>query len=79
MHTKQVGVLFLAIAFVAGVSHAGGSGLESLPEGWIASGSHPQDYEMGIDLNTAYNGKTSGTKYGKKRCGFNAELIGGCK
>lgn len=61
MHTKRVGVFFLAIALLAGVPQAGGSDLEGLPEGWIPSGSHPQDYEMGIDPDTAHKGKTSGT------------------
>jgi hypothetical protein len=61
MHAKRLGVFFVVIALVAGAPEAGGSDLEDLPEGWIASGSHPQDYEMGLDPKTAHNGKTSGT------------------
>ncbi|MEK5060831.1 AraC family transcriptional regulator [Paenibacillus sp. FSL H7-0326] len=29
-------------------------------KGWFISGSHPQDYEMGIDRNTVHQGSTSG-------------------
>lgn len=61
MHTMRIGVFFLAISMLAGVPQAGGSDLEDLPEGWIASGSHPQDYGIGVDPDTAHNGKTSGT------------------
>src|SRR5262249_9842577 len=31
-----------------------------LPNGWVAAGSHPQDYEMGIDLTASHSGKASG-------------------
>lgn len=29
-------------------------------ESWFIAGSHPKDYEIGIDTNTTYNGKNSG-------------------
>jgi anti-sigma factor RsiW len=31
-----------------------------LPDGWSASGSHPQDYEMGVDHTVAHGGRASG-------------------
>jgi hypothetical protein len=31
-----------------------------LPDGWSASGSHPQDYEMGVDRTVAHGGRASG-------------------
>jgi hypothetical protein len=33
---------------------------ESFMESWFMAGSHPKDYEQGIDTNTTYNGKKSG-------------------
>ncbi len=29
-------------------------------ESWLLSGSHPKDYEVGIDTNVTYNGKNAG-------------------
>ena len=37
-----------------------GSRQESSIPGWITAGSHPQDYETGVDRTTIHNGKTSG-------------------
>jgi hypothetical protein len=37
------------------------AGVQELPKAWIASGSHPQDYKMGIDPDTSHGGKSSGT------------------
>lgn len=34
--------------------------IASTIKGWFISGSHPQDYEMGIDRNTVHQGSTSG-------------------
>ncbi|MFT9848378.1 helix-turn-helix transcriptional regulator [Aneurinibacillus sp. REN35] len=31
-----------------------------MPKGWIASGSHPAEYEMGTDQNTVHSGKAAG-------------------
>lgn len=36
------------------------SAAESLPKGWFAAGSHPQDYVMGRDTSVSYRGKSSG-------------------
>lgn len=33
---------------------------EQLPTGWIAAGSHPQDYEMKVDPEVAHDGEGSG-------------------
>lgn len=38
---------------------ASGSGGQ-LPDGWSASGSFPQDYEVGVDRTTAHGGQASG-------------------
>ena len=37
---------------------SGGNG--QLPDGWSASGSHPQDYEVGVDHTVAHGGRASG-------------------
>jgi len=31
-----------------------------LPTGWISAGSHPNDYEMGVDHRVVYSGRFSG-------------------
>lgn len=36
------------------------------PKGWFLSGSHPSDYEMGIDLTTSHHGKASGYLHSKR-------------
>lgn len=33
---------------------------EKLPNGWIRAGSHPKDYDMGVDHTVAHGGKASG-------------------
>lgn len=34
--------------------------MQSEPKGWLLSGTHPSDYEMGVDYKTTHHGKASG-------------------
>jgi hypothetical protein len=36
------------------------AGAADLPAGWFAAGSHPAEYQMGIDTNVRHDGKASG-------------------
>ncbi|MEO3946374.1 helix-turn-helix domain-containing protein [Gorillibacterium sp. CAU 1737] len=36
------------------------------PKGWMLTGTHPSDYEMGIDMKITHQGKASGTLRGTK-------------
>lgn len=48
--------LFLVTGFSVGTS--GGSGGQ-LPDGWLAAGTYPQDYDTGVDRIVTYSGKPS--------------------
>ncbi|MFJ8530825.1 helix-turn-helix transcriptional regulator [Bacillus sp. NPDC094106] len=41
------------------IEREGVSMQKGLPKGWVLSGSHPGEYEMGIDYETVHQGKTS--------------------
>lgn len=32
---------------------------KGIPKGWVLSGSHPAEYEMGLDYEIAHQGKVS--------------------
>lgn len=56
--TRLMITLMLCGVTVFAVSLAIGS--PKLPAGWFPAGSHPQDYDMGVDLTTTHGGKASG-------------------
>lgn len=64
MTCKQVKIMitlmfFGVMVFGCFVGVEGGDGGQ-LPDGWFAAGSHPRDYEMGVDHTVTHGGKASG-------------------
>ena len=59
MYLKHIKGLLLVLTLLVPASTW--AGIYELPKAWIASGSHPQDYEMGIDQEVSHDGKASGT------------------
>jgi len=45
--------LSMVITSLSGIARA------DMPSGWITAGSHPQDYEIGLDRNVSYTGRSS--------------------
>ena len=56
-HTVVTTVMLIAAAIIGlhtDIAHG------QVPDGWLAAGSDPQDYDMGVDPAMAYGGKASG-------------------
>jgi hypothetical protein len=51
----------LVICAVAGVGFNQKTASAQVPAGWIARGSQPKEYEMGLDRGVAHEGKASGS------------------
>jgi hypothetical protein len=58
MQTQSLVALVICAVTAVGYSQKTASG--QVPAGWIARGSQPQEYEMGVDRGVAHGGKASG-------------------
>ncbi len=41
---------------------------KGIPKGWILSGSHPAEYEMGLDYEVVHQGKSICIHKSKREC-----------
>jgi hypothetical protein len=56
---RHAGLLLLGIFVVSTAGTMIGNVDAAVPEGWIQAGSHPQDYDMGVDRTAVRDGKPS--------------------